>query len=187
MRKPLHRLGYVLAVGALLALPAAMAGQAKSSPFDGFGKDQKFLGVHVGMSGVGSTANYGVNGEVAVTRNIGVGGWLDTWSYGQSFGTALGSYDWNVRYIAVAGTGAYHFAIKDNPKVDPFAGAALGYYIVSESTNATGAGTYQGSASRMFLGGYGGVRYFFKPQLSGVARLGFGSSYLTLGLDYRMK
>lgn len=183
MRKPLHALGCLLAVGALLALPAAMAGQAASTTFSPFGKDQKFLGAHIGMSGVGSTANYGLNGEVAYNEHIGIGGWLDTWSYGQTFGT----YDWNVRYIALAGTGAYHFAIKDNPKLDPFAGAALGYYIVSTSTNVTGAGAFQGSASRMFLGGYGGVRYFFKPQLSGVARLGFGSSYLTLGLDYRMK
>ena len=37
-----------------------------------------------------------------------------------------------------------------------------------------------------FLGGYGGVRYSFKPSLSGVARVGFGASYLTLGVDYKM-
>ncbi len=180
MRSAIRTVALVVA-GALLGIPAVAAGQAVPT-FAGYGKDQKFIGAHVGMSGVGSTANYGLNGEVAYNEHIGIGGWVDTWSYGSTFG----AFDWNVRYIAVAGTGAYHFAIKDNPKVDPFAGAALGYYIVSTSTNATGAGAYQGSASRMFLGGYGGVRYFFKPQLSGVARLGFGSSYLTLGVDYRM-
>ena len=170
---------------ALLALPAAALAQSTPT-FASYGKDQKYVGVHVGMSGVGSTAEYGLNGEVAYNEHIGIGGWLDTWSYGQSFGSAVGNYDWNVRYIALAGTGAYHFTIKSNPRLDPFAGAALGYYIVSSSTNAPGAGSYSGSASRMFLGGYGGIRYSFKPSLSGVARVGFGSSYLTLGVDYRM-
>jgi len=181
----IRTLGLVVSAGALLALSGAAAAQSTPA-FTAYGKSQKFLGAHIGMSGVGSTAEYGLNGEVAYNEHIGIGAWADTWSYGQSFGTAIGSYDWNVRYIAVAGTGAYHFAVKSNPRVDPFAGAALGYYLVSTSTNAAGAGAYQGSASRMFLGGYGGIRYFFKPALSGVARLGFGSSYLTLGVDYRM-
>ena len=175
----LHRTGMLVVLG-LLLLPAAARAQ--------YAKDQKFLGVHVGMSGVGSTAAFGVNGEVAYNQHISIGGWADTWSYGDSYNYLGGNYSWNVRYIAVSGTGAYHFAIKSNPKVDPFAGAALGYYIVSESAdnNGVAGASYQGSASRMFLGGYGGVRYFFKPNLSGVARAGFGASYLTLGLDWKL-
>ena len=174
-----HRTATLVILG-LLLLPAAARAQ--------YAKDQKFLGAHVGMSGVGSTAAFGVNGEVAYNEHIGIGGWADTWSYGDSYSYLGGSYSWNVRYVALAGTGAYHFTIKSNRKVDPFAGAALGYYIVSTSANADGpaGATYQGSANRMFVGGYGGVRYFFKPSLSGVARAGFGASYLTLGLDWKL-
>ncbi len=170
----------VLVVLGSLLLPAGAAAQ--------YGKDQKFLGAHVGMSGVGSAAALGVNGEIAYNEHIGIGGWADTWSYGDSYSYLGGNYSWNVRYIALAGTGAYHFAIKSTPKLDPFAGAALGYYIVTTSANASGpAGVaYQGSANRMFVGGYGGVRYFFKPSLSGVARAGFGASYLTLGVDWKL-
>jgi hypothetical protein len=176
----IHRLVSAIALGALLVLPAGLAAQ--------YAKSQEYVGLHVGMSGVGSAAAVGLNGEVAYNQNIGIGAWVDTWSYGQSFGTALGNASWNVRYIALAGTGAYHFPIKTNPKIDPFAGAALGYYIVSSSYNGTGiGGSYTGSASRMFLGGFGGARYYFKPNLSGVARVGFGASYLTLGVDYKMK
>ena len=176
----LHRIGPALALAVALAAPLGAAGQT-------FGKSQHFLGAHVGMSGVGSTAAYGVNGELAYNEHIGIGAWADTWSYGQSFGTALGGYDWNVRYIAVAGTGAYHFTVKKQPKVDPFLGAALGYYVVSTSVKGAGVGgTYGGSGSRMFLGGFGGARYFFKPTIAGVARVGFGADYLTLGVDWKM-
>lgn len=175
----IHLLLGAAAVGAMLMLPVGVAGQ--------YAQSKKFLGAHVGLSGVGSAPAIGLNGEVAYNKNIGIGAWLDTWSYGQSFGTALGGGDWNVRYIALAGTGAYHFPIQSNAKIDPFLGAALGYYVVSTSWNGSGvAGSYSGSASRMFLGGFGGARYFFKPQLSGVARVGFGASYLTLGVDYKM-
>jgi hypothetical protein len=45
---------------------------------------------------------------------------------------------------------------------------------------------YSGDASRIFLGGFGGARYFFRENLSGVARVGFGASYLTIGLDVKL-
>ncbi len=176
----LHRIGPMLLL-ALLAMPLSAAGQA-------FGKSSRFLGAHIGMSGVGSAAAYGVNGEIPFNEHIGIGAWADTWSYGQSYGSTLGSYDWNVRYFALAGTGAYHFTVKSQPKVDPFLGAALGYYVVSTSVNGSGlgGGTYGGSGSRIFLGGFGGARYLFTPTIAGVARAGFGANYLTLGVDWKM-
>lgn len=177
----LYRFVPILVVATLLAVPAGAASQSA------FGKSQRFLGAHIGMSGVGSTAAYGVNGEMAYNEHIGIGAWADTWSYGQSFGTVLGSYDWNVRYIALAGTGSYHFPVKTQPKLDPFLGAALGYYVVHTSVSGSGvAGSYGGSGSRVFLGGFGGARYFFKPNIAGVARAGFGANYLTLGVDWKM-
>jgi hypothetical protein len=145
-----------------------------------YGASQKYLGGHIGLSAYGSTAAFGVSGEVSYNDRIGIGAWLDYWSYGYS-----NFYD--LRYIAVAGTGAYHFPVRSNPKLDPFAGLALGYFIVSDSYNGPGNDPgYTGSSSRIFLGGFGGIRYFFKPSLAGVARIGFGASYLTVGLDFRL-
>jgi hypothetical protein len=166
----------VVAVSALLLLPNSAAAQ--------FGKNQTYLGAHVGLSGVGSAASYGVNGEVAYNEHIGIGAWLDTWSYGYSYTT----YSWNVRYIALAGTGAYHFPVKSEPKLDPFVGAAVGYYVVHASeSSAFGNFSYNGNGNRLFVGGFGGARWAFNPNLSGVARVGFGASYLTIGLDWKMK
>lgn len=165
-------------LGGGLALPGTASAQ--------FAAGQKNLGVHVGMSGVGSAAAFGVNGELAYTDRIGIGVWADTWSYGQDFNTALGPGSWDVRYVAVAGTGSYHFPVSSNPKLDPFLGVALGYFVVSTETQSAGSATYTGDASRLFVGGFGGARYYFKPTLSGVARAGFGASYLTLGVDFKL-
>jgi len=162
---------------AALLVPAAASAQ--------FGPDQKYLGAHVGVSSVGSTASFGVSGEVAYNENITIGGWLDTWSYGESYGSAVGGGNWDIRYIALAGTGAYHFPIENNPKLDPFLGVAIGYYVVSTSGSVAGF-EYTGSSNRLFVGGYAGARYFFKPNVAGVARVGFGSAYLTLGVDLKM-
>jgi hypothetical protein len=161
-----------------LAMPRAAAAQ--------FGPNQKYLGVHVGLSGVGSTANYGVDGEVAYNDHIGIGGWLDTWSYGYNYGDAFGSYNWSVRYIAIAATGSYHFQVKSTPKLDPFLGLALGYYIVSTSASGSYNVSYTGSASRLFIGGFGGARYALSPKVFAVGRVGFGASYLTVGLDFKL-
>ena len=166
-----------VAIG-VLSVPGNVAAQ--------FGVNSKYFGIHVGVTGIGSATAIGVNGEVAYNDRVGIGVWADTWSYGESMVFGGSSYDWNVRYVALAGTGAYHFPVRENPKLDPFLGLALGYYVVSTSGNGFSGITYTGSQSRMFVGGYGGVRYAFSPSASAVARIGFGSAQFTLGVDFRM-
>ncbi len=172
------RIVTALVVAGFLA-PGSAAGQ--------FATSDRWLGGHVGLSGVGSAPAFGVNGEVGYRENIGIGAWIDTWSYGESFGSTGGSVEWNVRYVSIAGTGAYHFPLENSPNLDPFLGLALGYFVVSSSARSSVGGvTYGGDASRIFLGGFGGLRYLFKENLAGLARLGFGASYLTVGVDFKM-
>lgn len=169
---------------ALIAVFSTAGLLAPDSARAQFTEDSRYAGFHVGMSGVGSTASIGVQGEVAYNERISIGGWIDTWSYGQSF-TVLGSNNsWNTRYVAIAGTGSYHFPIEGNEKLDPFVGLSLGYYVVSASASGATSGVYTGSASRMFLGGQAGVRYYFKENMTGLAMLGVGASYLTVGMDF---
>jgi hypothetical protein len=172
-----------------ILLIAAIASGVLSAPASvraqHFGPNSKYLGFHLGVSGVGSAPALGVNGEIAYNDRVGIGAWGDTWSYGERMNFGGNSYDWNVRYVALAGTGAYHFPVRSNPKLDPFLGIALGYFVVS--TSGVGSpGAYTGSTSRMFLGAFGGARYALGTSTSGVARIGFGSAYLTLGLDFKM-
>lgn len=166
----------VLAVGILS--PSSASAQLASG--------QKNFGAHVGLSGVGAAPTLGVSGELAYSDRISVGAWADTWSYGESYTAGAGSYRWDVRYVALAGTSAYHFPIEGQPKLDPFVGVSVGYFLVSTQGSGTGGLAYAGDSSRMFFGGFGGLRYAFRERVSGVARLGFGASHLTLGVDYRL-
>jgi Outer membrane protein beta-barrel domain len=171
----------------VVALPVLAVSLRPASVAAQWELGQKYLGAHIGLSGVGSTAAYGVNGEYAYNEHIGIGAWLDTWSYGDSYFVSGVDYGWDVRYVAIAGTGSYHFPIESQPKLDPFVGLGIGYYIVSASYNGGGVvADYGGSANRLFVGGFGGIRYAFKENLLGVARLGFGASYLTVGLDFKL-
>ena len=170
----------VLAAAALAAALTPAGASAQWAP------SSKFFGAHLGLSGVGSAPAIGLNGEFAYNDRIGIGAWLDTWSYGEEIGAGTAFTDWDVRYIALAGTGAYHFAVASNPKWDPFLGLALGYYVVSTSVEGNNNIEYTGDANRIFLGGFGGTRYHFKENLSGVARVGFGASYLTVGVDMKL-
>jgi hypothetical protein len=171
---------FISAVLTILAMSAATPATAQ------YAEGRKWLGAHLGVSGYGSAPAVGISGEVGYHERWALGGWLDTWSYGQTFANRFGGSSWSVRYIALAGTGSYHFLVKSDQRWDPFLGAALGYYIVStEARDATGF-AYGGDTSRLFLSLFGGARYFFNEKVAGVARLGFGGASLTLGVDFRM-
>ena len=170
----------------IAAVASGVVGAPGNVAAQKFGPESKYLGVHVGFSGVGSATALGVNGEMAYNDKVSIGAWADTWSYGERLAFGGAFYDWDVRYIALAATGAYHFPVPSEPKLDPFAGLALGYYVVSTSGTGFSGVTYAGSSSRLFLGAFGGARYALSNRTSGVVRIGFGSTTLTVGLDFKM-
>jgi hypothetical protein len=173
----------MVCVATTVAMGAVLLASEGSAQFL---QGQKSMGAHIGLSGVGTAPSIGVSGEMAYSDRLAFGGWADTWSYGESVSTSSGGYNWSSRYIAVAGTGAYHFPLEEHPKWDPFAGLALGYFVVSNEAEGPSGSYASADASRVFLGGFGGVRYAFRERLRGVARAGFGASYLTVGIDYRL-
>lgn len=168
-------------VAALVVLGSLLAPCTARAQFT---EDGRWAGFHLGVSGVGSTAAIGVQGEVAYNDRIAIGAWVDTWSYGQSFSVLGTNTSWNTRYVALAGTGSYHFPIENNEKLDPFVGLSVGYFVVSASATGPTGSIFTGDGSRMFIGGQAGVRYFFKENMAGVALIGVGASYLTVGMDF---
>lgn len=161
--------GLLVASCAMVLITSLAAGQ--------YAGGRKFIGPRLGLSGVGNSASIGAEFEVARDERIGIGGFADYWSYSDRFEDLTSS----VSYLAFGATGSYHFEVEDD-RWDPFVGLALGYFIVSYEDNFSGVGGVSGS--RLFLGGQGGVRYFFKENTALVARAGFGAAYLSVGLDF---
>jgi len=157
----------------VLLVLLGLAGPASAQ----FEAGKKFFGPRIGLSGVGSAPAIGAAFEVAREGQIGIGGFVDYWSYS----SRIGGFRSSVSYLAFGATGSYHFEVDDD-RWDPFVGLALGYYVVGYEDNVSGVAGATGS--RIFLGGQGGVRYFFKETMAVVARAGFGASYLSVGLDF---
>ena len=98
-----------------------------------------------------------------------------------SFSVSAGgeSYSWS--YIPISGSVNYHFKM-ENKKFDPFVGAGLGFYIVSEPSG------YPGSAfnSGLYFIGVIGMRYFLSEKMAFYADAGAGAGALHVGLSWKL-
>lgn len=107
-----------------------------------------------------------------------------------------GWYTWtdeyDFRYTVIALRGAFHFAeyiAKDN--LDVYLRLLAGYDIVrSQFTTSSPCAGY---SNGLYTGGssgiwsiYGGARYRFNDKFGIFGELGYGISYLTLGLSLKM-
>lgn len=102
---------------------------------------------------------------------------------------SLGTYGYGYSIIAIGARAGYHFNF-DVKNLDTYAGMMLGYYIVSASS--TGTGYYASTTNSSAAGGafgwgtYIGARYFFTPNIGAFAELGYGFTYLTGGVTFKL-
>lgn len=85
--------------------------------------------------------------------------------------------------IIIGARGAFHYEFIDH--LDTYAGLMLGYRIVNWEAgsvdNGQDSAASSGFASAFFLGG----RYYFNENLGGMLELGYGISYLNVGIALR--
>jgi len=168
----------IYAVLALLILSgAALAGTNE------FSKGSFFITPQVGINAW--AVPFGVNAEYAITPNIGIGGTVMVWLWGDTW------YSYSV--ISPSVEGVYHFTQLKLDKIDLFAGAALGYTIYSFSTKEDIGFTGSLGSSGLDLGLVLGGRYFFSDKIAVSLRssgsfiggwAGFGGA---LGVTIRLK
>jgi hypothetical protein len=179
MRRTFALLGIVTAALWLFSQPA----QAQ------FDKGRSYLGARIGIGYYGSAFSFGADyeygfadvGEFGPGR-VGIGGTIDYWGWSDGSGDNYWSYSW----IPIGVMAYYHLNL-DNRNWDPFGGIGLGYEIVNATWHSS-FGSYSGTAgysSGVYLTGQIGIRYFFSPNLAAQARLGFGASLLSVGLDFK--
>ena len=108
---------------------------------------------------------------------ISVGGYLGFKSYKYNYGSG---YSYKLKYTIVGVRGSYHLTQLNVENLDLYGGLMLSYNIVSVSDNTGSSGSSYGSAAGFsaFVGG----RYYFAKTLAVFAELGYGVSYLNLGL-----
>ena len=91
------------------------------------------------------------------------------------------------KYTILGGRSAYHYQGLENENVDVYAGLMLAANLLNY-TYRNSQGVSQGSGNfgnstgiTIYLGG----RYYFSPMAAGFAEIGYGISYLNLGLALR--
>jgi len=165
---------------AVLSVGSISANDAKAQ----FTNGSVFLGPEIALPGYGSGGiAVGAFLEFPVTHPgsvgpglLGVAFRVDYWGWSNGF--------YSYSFIPFAAILDYHFVLEDR-RFDPFIGLGLGYDVVNVSYSGEGP-VNSGYASGIFVLAQIGARYFFSPNFAGRAELGFGGSYLGIGVDFRL-
>jgi len=153
---------------------------------EGFEKGQTYIGPMLGLAYDG----FGIGGGVehALDDNWAIGGELSYTTFTEKAGYRTYNYEWKYTFIGMWATGAYHFTIPKNRKLDPYLKAGLGYFNwdaeYSDNDNNRFSPLFSsGYTSGLGLAGAAGLRYFFKPTTAGRVQVGF-PFYLAVGIDF---
>ena len=170
-----------------LVIPGTVLAQS------GFNQKDKLIsaGLGLGMYGVyGSSSVPPIFAmyEMGVAEKISVGGLVAYSGSSDEFGFGK----WSYTYIVVSARGSYHF-LEGQKNFDAYAGAGLGYDIVSSSVswkdptyqNLYG-GRYSAGAGYFFFDVHVGGRYYFSPHFAAMAELGYGVGFFRIGVTYKL-
>lgn len=155
-----------------------------------FAKGDKVLNLGLGLGNIGWGTGYtstmlplsasfevGVQDGVFDVGSIGIGGLIGYAGYKYEY---IG-WQWKYTDIIIALRGNLHYPLVE--KLDTYAGLSLGYEAIS--FKETGDGTipaYNTVGSGLFFGVTAGGRYYFSENFAAMAELGYGITWLTLGV-----
>jgi len=132
-----------------------------------------------------ASLDYGIvdfNEGVLAKAVIGVGPYVGFASYKWEY-TYLGS-NWGYRYtnIILGARGTFHYPFLD--KLDTYTGLLLGFKIVSAKEFGTyiAGYDYSASSSGIAYSWFIGARYYFTESFAAMLELGYGISYLNIGI-----
>jgi len=120
----------------------------------------------------------GVKDGVLEKGSIGVGGYL---------GYSSAKYEdwWKTSNIIIGARGSFHYPLVN--KLDTYTGLMLGYNIYSTKIlDNSYIGGFGASASTVAFAWYAGARYYFSDKFAGMAEVGYGIAYLTLGVAIKL-
>jgi len=115
---------------------------------------------------------------------IGVGGYLGYTSYKYHYVYSTYDYGWKYTNIVLGARGNFHYPLVDN--LDTYLGVLLGYNIRISREFGTFADDISPDHGSLAFAGYVGARYYFSEKFAAFTELGYGISYLTLGISLKL-
>jgi hypothetical protein len=124
-----------------------------------------------------------IRDEILDVGFIGIGAYLGFSSYKWEYSWFGENWGWRYTTIIPGVRGSFHYPIIDG--IDTYTGLMLGYEIVS--SRAIGTAEF-GSAtgSRLTYAWYVGGRYFLSDNFMLMAELGYGITYLNIGVALKL-
>lgn len=116
---------------------------------------------------------------------LGVGGYVGfaTATWESTWGN--NTYGWRYTNIILAGRGAVHYPIIDN--LDTYTGLMIGPNIVVSSSFGTFSdATSSARGSGLVYSYFFGARYYFGSNIAVLGELGYGISYLNIGVALKL-
>jgi len=138
-------------------------------------------GYKAGIPPISASLEFGVKDGVLDKGSIGIGGYLGYSSHKWEYSNT--GYGWKYTNIILGVRGVFHYPLVD--KLDTYTGLLLGYNISSskEYGNAGIYGNlYSASAGGVAYSWFIGGRYYFSDKFAGMLELGYGITYLNLGI-----
>ncbi len=181
-----------------MSLPAAATAQ--------FNEGDNVLGVGVGLLGgygVGwSGSDYSQTPAINLHFDHGMGELgPGTWGLGGYVGYKSASYkahylnyysyDYNYTWLVIGARGTWHYNEWHGDKWDTYGGIMLAYRGVTFKDKTDYGqygylGTYAYSGSGIGFSGFLGARYYFSDKIGAYSELGYGLSWLQLGLTVKL-
>lgn len=177
-------------IAVLVCVAIAGSSQTVAAQQQAFTANTLYVGPTIGLGGIGS-ASLSIGGRVEKGLGLKLGkdipgalGVLVSLDY-YSWSASGAGWEQTVRYVPIGVTANYHFPLA-NKKLDPFVGAGLGYYGISNSCNFPG-GTYDcgGSyGSSLYFIGRAGGQYYVTSSMGVYADIGAGAALINAGLMF---
>lgn len=108
--------------------------------------------------------------------SLGVGGYFGytgaKWEYS--------GYGWDYTSVIIGARGALHYQFIE--KLDTYTGLMLGYNVVSSKSHGTVGTVTNSVGSGLTYSWILGGRYYFNESIAGLLELGYGVSYLNIGV-----
>jgi hypothetical protein len=94
------------------------------------------------------------------------------------------TWGWKYNYTVIGGRAAVHYPFIEN--LDTYGGLMLSYNAVSITNIGNVPPSANPVSGRLGLSIYAGGRYYFSEQFAGMLELGYGISYLNLGVAFKL-
>jgi hypothetical protein len=135
----------------------------------------------VGIPALSTAIEFGVKDGILDKGSIGLGAYLDYSSHKLDF---IG-WGWNYANIVLGARGVFHYPLVN--KLDTYTGILLGYNIANNKEYGSVVSVNNYSVSSGVVGAwFVGARYYFSDKFAVMGELGYGITYLNLGIALKL-